>query len=74
MQQRKPLVLTLVSWLVAVAAAYAVPQGSLDGRVVEAQEVREVKDYGRVDSTVRTPDQTGYAVWWAARLPLPLRD
>jgi hypothetical protein len=24
----------------------------------------EVKDYGRVDSTVRTPDQTGYAVWW----------
>ena len=23
-----------------------------------------VQDYGRVDSTVRTPDQTGYAVWW----------
>ena len=25
---------------------------------------QEVKDMGRVDSTTRTPDQTGYAVWW----------
>jgi hypothetical protein len=24
----------------------------------------EVKAYGRADSVVRTPDQTGYAVWW----------
>jgi hypothetical protein len=24
----------------------------------------EVKDFGRIDSTVRTPDQTLYAVWW----------
>jgi hypothetical protein len=24
----------------------------------------EVKDFGRVDSVVRTPDQTLYAVWW----------
>jgi hypothetical protein len=24
----------------------------------------EVKTYGRVDSQRRTPDQTGYAVWW----------
>jgi hypothetical protein len=24
----------------------------------------EVRDFGRADSTVRTPDQTGYALWW----------
>jgi hypothetical protein len=29
-----------------------------------AEAFNEVKDFGRVDSTVRTPDQTGYAVWW----------
>ncbi len=29
-----------------------------------AAAFNEVKTYGRVDSTLRTPDQTGYAVWW----------
>jgi PAP2 superfamily len=29
-----------------------------------AKAYNEVKDVGRVDSTVRTADQTGYAVWW----------
>jgi hypothetical protein len=29
-----------------------------------ARAYNEVKDFGRLDSTVRTPDQTGYAVWW----------
>jgi hypothetical protein len=29
-----------------------------------ATAFKEVKDYGRVDSTVRTPEQTAYAVWW----------
>jgi len=29
-----------------------------------AAAYNEVKDFGRVDSLVRTPDQTGYAVWW----------
>lgn len=29
-----------------------------------AAAFNEVKDFGRVDSTVRTPDQTLYAVWW----------
>jgi hypothetical protein len=29
-----------------------------------AAAYNEVKDFGRVDSIVRTPDQTGYAVWW----------
>jgi PAP2 superfamily len=29
-----------------------------------AAAYNEVKDFGRVDSPVRTPDQTGYAVWW----------
>ena len=24
----------------------------------------EVKNFGRVNSAVRTPDQTGYAIWW----------
>jgi hypothetical protein len=29
-----------------------------------AEAYNEVKDFGRVDSAVRTADQTGYAVWW----------
>ena len=29
-----------------------------------AEAYNEVKSFGRVDSPVRTPDQTGYAVWW----------
>jgi hypothetical protein len=29
-----------------------------------AAAFNEVKDFGRVDSVVRTPDQTLYAVWW----------
>jgi hypothetical protein len=29
-----------------------------------AEAYNEVKDYGRVDSPVRTPDQTRYAIWW----------
>jgi hypothetical protein len=29
-----------------------------------ATAFNEVKDFGRVDSVVRTPDQTLYAVWW----------
>jgi hypothetical protein len=29
-----------------------------------ARAFDEVKAYGRVDSSVRTPDQTGYAIWW----------
>jgi hypothetical protein len=29
-----------------------------------AAAFQEVKDFGRVDSTVRTPDQTAYALWW----------
>jgi len=29
-----------------------------------AEAYNEVKDFGRVDSMVRTPDQTRYAVWW----------
>ncbi len=29
-----------------------------------AAAFEEVKAYGRIDSVVRTPDQTGYAVWW----------
>jgi hypothetical protein len=29
-----------------------------------AAAYNEVKDFGRADSQVRTPDQTGYAVWW----------
>jgi hypothetical protein len=29
-----------------------------------AEAYNEVKDFGRVDSVVRTPEQTGYAIWW----------
>jgi hypothetical protein len=29
-----------------------------------AAAFKEVKDYGRVDSAVRTPEQTAYALWW----------
>jgi hypothetical protein len=29
-----------------------------------ARAVREVQEYGAADSTRRTDDQTGYAVWW----------
>jgi hypothetical protein len=29
-----------------------------------ARAFQEVKDYGALTSTVRTPDQTAYAVWW----------
>jgi hypothetical protein len=29
-----------------------------------AAAYNEVKDFGRVDSPVRTPNQTAYAVWW----------
>ena len=29
-----------------------------------AAAYNEVKDFGRVDSAVRTPDQTLYAIWW----------
>lgn len=29
-----------------------------------ARAFNEVKETGRVDSQTRTPDQTGYAVWW----------
>lgn len=29
-----------------------------------AAAFNEVKEDGRVDSTTRTPDETGYAVWW----------
>ena len=29
-----------------------------------AAAFNEVKDFGRIDSTVRTPEQTLYAVWW----------
>jgi len=29
-----------------------------------AAAYNEVKDFGRVDSSVRTPDQTRYAIWW----------
>jgi hypothetical protein len=29
-----------------------------------AAAYNEVKDVGRQDSTVRTPEQTGYALWW----------
>ena len=39
------------------------PQPGLDtARYAEAYD--EVKKAGRVDSVVRTPDQTRYAVWW----------
>jgi hypothetical protein len=36
---------------------------ALDGPAYAAA-YNEVKDFGRVDSTVRTPDQTAYALWW----------
>jgi PAP2 superfamily len=39
------------------------PPPSLDGQEYAAA-FKEVKDFGRKDSAVRTPDQTGYAVWW----------
>ncbi len=29
-----------------------------------AAAFQEVKDYGRIDSTVRTAEQTAYALWW----------
>jgi hypothetical protein len=29
-----------------------------------AKAYNEVKDYGRVDSQLRTPEQTSYAIWW----------
>ena len=29
-----------------------------------ARAYREVRDHGRVDSAVRTPEQTAYALWW----------
>lgn len=35
----------------------------LDGAAYAAA-FNEVKDFGRVDSVVRTPDQTAYALWW----------
>jgi hypothetical protein len=34
------------------------------GSTAYASAFNEVKETGRVDSTSRTPDQTGYAVWW----------
>jgi PAP2 superfamily len=39
------------------------PPPALTSRAYAAA-VNEVKDTGRVDSESRTPDQTGYAVWW----------
>lgn len=39
------------------------PQPSLDSAKY-AEAYNEVKDFGRVDSVVRTLDQTRYAVWW----------
>jgi hypothetical protein len=39
------------------------PPPRLDGAAY-AKAYNEVKEFGRVDSTVRTPDQTAYAVWW----------
>lgn len=34
------------------------------GSTVYAKAFNEVKDYGEAESTVRSGDQTGYAVWW----------
>src|SRR5262245_22919348 len=39
------------------------PPPELDS-VEYASAFEEVKQFGRADSSVRTPDQTGYAVWW----------
>lgn len=39
------------------------PPPPLEGAAYAAA-FNEVKDHGRVDSTVRTPEQTAYAIWW----------
>ena len=39
------------------------PPPALDS-VAYAAALDEVKQFGRVDSSVRTPDQTAYAIWW----------
>jgi hypothetical protein len=32
--------------------------------IAYARALREVKEYGAIDSTLRTDDQTAYALWW----------